>query len=232
MTPEVEAALVPLNWEQVKSVYPSRATWISLTLRPNGGLLHPDAQAAKVAQERHNKLLRAMKDVLQQFHAFSPEQIDRIDLGSCPPEDRDLGWAGRVEAARGALVGVFPGILQEAEFLRWEAGKARRGGRKNEAAYRIAEAVSEIFVLSFKTRPGLGKPAPLRRESNTHRLTGVFGIVAEDVFSALGLEVKAPYKPCKAAIDSLTEQRMADLLKAEHFSRGLSMFDLHPSAPE
>lgn len=229
MTPEVEAALLPLNWHLVKRQYPTKARWIGLQLKPNGGLLHPDAQAAKVALERHDEALRAMRTVLDHLNDMESEKINRIDLASCPIEDLHsspgFDWSGRVDAARTALIQIIPGMLQEAELLRWEAGKAQQGGQKNQAAYRVAEAVAEIYVLGLKKRPTAGKLA------NGMGVSGLFGKVVASVFVALDIKAKALFGPCDAAKSAMTEARMLELLMPEPVKGTPSLFDLYPSNP-
>jgi hypothetical protein len=123
-------------------------------------------------------------------------------LNSTPVDERDGGWPDHTSNAACALETLVPGLIYWTELLEHEAQKARRGGRHNEPAYRIAAALAEIYVIGLGEKPTIGNLADGTGPS------GLYGKVTRTVLAQLGLGDIDVVRPCRAAIKDLTEDRM------------------------
>ena len=146
MTPDLSAALEPLGW--YKTPFKARFVW-SLTLQPGAGQVAENPQAAKAALRQHSRLCRAVVQALADLRALTDDARGSINLSSTPVADRDSGLPDHVGHTIGALEALSPGLLVWDDWLTHEAGKARRGGRLNEPAYRVASVLAEVHTLGL-----------------------------------------------------------------------------------
>jgi hypothetical protein len=177
--------------------------------------------------------MTAMAKVLDELEALSPEKLRYANRSSSlaldTPEERAIEVPDRVSQARAALEAIVPGILSLNESMAWEAdlqkGKAPRGRPPNRAAYRIAEALAEVYVI------GLGRTPPLGRDSGSNEANGGFAKAFADVCKVLGVRVEDPHDVCEAAKEKLTPERVAELLgwRTGRNLRRLSLFDVSRS---
>lgn len=233
MTHELEAILNRIGWATVKFVAPFLAGSLAARLTPNGGLFESHRPTARAGLERHQQLMTAMAKVLEELEALSPGKLRYANWASSlaldTPDARDVGVPDRVSQARAALEAIVPGILSLNESLAWEAelreGNARRGRPPNRAAYRIAEALAEVYVI------GMGKTPPLGRDSGSNEANGGFATTFVDVCKILGVRVKDPHDVCEAAKEKLTPERVTELLgwRTGRNLRRLSLFDVSRS---
>lgn len=213
MTPELLVELNKIGWKRA-SAHPFRKMKFERVLRKDAGMVAPSPQNAKAALARHLALCKELLEVVERLRALSEDAATTINLGSTPVDDRNGGWPDHIAMAVTTLERLVPGLNSWAEFLEHEAGKSRRGGRKNEPAYLIAETLAEIYVIGLRKKPTIGKLVDGTGPS------GSFGKVTAAVFAILKVEKSDVIRPCKAAIEGLSESRMNRLLQ----DRDVSIF--------
>lgn len=221
MTPELEAALAPIGWDTAKRLSPWFAEGAAASLNATGGRLSSDRPAASRALLRHRDLMKDMERVLNGLADLSKDERHTIDHWSQTLEERDTGSPSYVEAAFGALEAIVPGVIELHLQLEHEAGAPKRGRPRNEAAYRVALTLAEIYVVGRGRRPTYGN-----REDGKGP-TGDYGRTVERVCGLLGIAVSDFTDYCREAIQSLSDERLAQLLAHRQPPRwGPSLFDL------
>lgn len=221
MRPELEAELDKIGWQKVKAASPAYAQHLEKQLSDFGADLRP--QLAKAEGRRLKRVRAAMVALHDEIGALSPESRSFIDVASCAPEVLDTGIPPLSGSLQLAIEAIAPGVLQLSEVLDAEARRVGKGRKKNAAAYRIADALAEIYVIGCGSVPTIGK------HHDTNAATGVFGKVGGAVFRILGVAVAATsIEPFEAAIFGLTDERLAGLLRhrsGAYSRRPPSMFD-------
>lgn len=79
-----------------------------------------------------------------------------VNVSACSPEERDTGMPDRIAEAKAALEALVDGLIEAQEILTWERGNAKSGRQTNKAAYRVAEAVAEVYVIGTGQKPTAG----------------------------------------------------------------------------
>lgn len=148
-------------------------------------------------------------DFLRRYFAEMDSSLrDDISRTGPPSEEQDHS-RDRVEEYIEAQEGVLYGILDVEELLSWEVKQSGGGGRpKDIRVYIIAETVAEIYVLGTGKRPGVSGKSDTDGKYSTPFMRAV-----ADVFAALGID-SDPLRPCKAARQEMTEERMRTLKSA------------------
>lgn len=190
-------ALAPIGWERAELVAPWRAARLRATLTSAGGKLN----GKRGALERHESLMAAVATTVEALGDLSDAERTALDLASTPHGLLDDGSLPAVDAAIRALDCLIPGLISLAETHRHEAPY----GKRNDAAYRVAEALAEIYVIGRGKRPGAS------RNSVDGGPSGHFPKVVAAVFEILGIEVRDIYPQCRAARDALSDERFAEL---------------------
>jgi hypothetical protein len=206
VTPEVEAELRKIGWTWA-SRDPRRKFLYEMVLQANAGMVAHSPQDAKEQLAQHRILCATVFAAIEGLRTIPKDAATSINLGSTPVDDRDGGWPDHIASAASALETLVHGLIDWTEFLEHEAQKARRGGRHNEPAYRIAAALAEIYVIGLGEKPAIGNLADGRGPS------GPYGKVTKSVLAHLGFGDKDVVRPCRAAIRDLTEDRMRMLLR-------------------
>lgn len=209
MTPELEVELNKIGWKWA-SRNPWHKVWYELVLRKDGGLVASDPQEARAALARHRALCASVINVVEGLRALSDDAATSINLDCIPVDERDKPWPDHITRAASALEFLAPGLIGWADLLAHEAQKARRGGQVNEPAYRIAETIAEIYVV------GLGEKPTIGRLEDGSGPSGLYGRVTAAIFSILEVRASDVFRPCRTAIDRLTEARMRQLLDLHH----------------
>jgi hypothetical protein len=208
MTPEIEAILNRIGWQKVLKLYPHLARSIEAKLTPTGGLFAAKATVASDQQKRIVEILSALESLVLRLESLPPDQRDCINMWSCPPGERDKGIPDRVGMITAGLTDLVPGLLITDEILVWESRAAGKGSRpRNENAYRVAEAVAEIYVVGTGRRPGYGSRSVYTDQDGTP-----FGRAVSEIFAALGIQADTK-GPCEAARNAMTPERMNELRK-------------------
>lgn len=221
MTPELETALAPIGWGTVKRVAPWFASFAAASLNATGGRLSRDRPSASQALQQHHELMKAMEIVMCGLAHLTADERDTVDHWSRTPEQRDAGGPSTVSAAIEAPEVIVPGVIELYQQLAHEEGSPRRGRPRNEAAYRVALTLAEVYVVGRGRRPTYGN-----REDGKGP-TGDYGRTVERVCGLLGIAVSDFTDYCREAIQSLSDERLAQLLAHRQPRRwGPSLFDL------
>lgn len=213
MTPELEAELNRIGWQAAKH-HPAAIWWRS-KLTTNSGLVAVSPQLAKADLARHLDLCKNVAAVISDLVMLSEDARTTINLVSTPVDDRNGGWPDHVGATRLSLEGIVDGLAEWKSLLEHEAEKAGVGRQRNQPAYRIAEALSEIYFC------GLGRMPTIGNRADGAGPSGLFGSAAGGIFTILGVQIQDVVPPCKAAISKLTPDRIKTLKGADPRNSGI-----------
>ena len=203
--PEIAEALQPLGWALAR-LDPELEFEAFLTLTPSGG------QLGGATRTESRKALAAIRWAIKSVEEAECALIDLSDGRQLLVEAVDplpfIEGEGRQELDLKEVVQELAGLhfrLQEVEErLSSEAGGA--GGERNHAAYAVADVLADVHVMGLGTRPRAGS------DWDHQGINGDFGKAVQEVLSILKIECADVRRPCKAAQDGLTEERMRSLL--------------------
>lgn len=206
MSPELEAALEPIGWHQVKQEHPYWAHMLAQQFNSTGGRIEANANlSAKRAQELANALggLEAVVVTLEQIEGRWRDSINQTAELRLTQQECKVG--DRIAEAVSLLQAIKPGLELMYSFALDESEKSnKRGPARNEAAYRIARTVAEIYVSGTGNRPTYGK------DEYSGEINTAFGRAVANVLKVL--EVSAdPEKPSRWARDSITDEEFERL---------------------
>jgi len=221
MTPDLQSILERIGWATVKARAPAYALQLEVRLRDSSR-----DNAARTAQVERERLECFIEDVLRvkgSADALAITSKSFVDFELSSSSERDGVIPNRTQDAVDLLLALGPGLEALAEFLDQRANHARGGRPRKDAAFRIAEAVAEIYVI------GRGE-MPAKSSSAEGLASGEFSNVCHEVFKALGVDSsRRTLEPLRAAIDRLTGERLDRLMaiRSGALSRDLpSLFDL------
>lgn len=192
-------ALLPLGWNRVQRLAPWRSARLWGQLDPEGGMLN----GRRGAFDRHHNLAAAVLNVLEILDELSPKEVESLDLHATDPDERDRGLVPAVSNVHDSLEKLIPGILADGEIHQAELPL----GKKNIAAYRIVDALAEIYVI------GKGQRPTASRHAINGGPSGVFPRAADKVLRILGHQIADIYPLCKAAKQSMSDDRFEALLR-------------------
>ena len=208
MTPEIEAALSRIGWQTVKRLPIYLISRAESVLSPTGGRFTAKTSSAKLEHDRLANLLGQLNATVAGLKQLSHKQIRSIDGGAATDDElQSAAPPSRIRAAVSALEGIVPGVEHLCALVNIEAGTPKKGAPRNEAAYRIAKVLAEIYVVGLGEKPTIG----LRADGTGP--SGLYGSVASDVFRLLSITVNDVRAPCREAIGLLDEGKMQMLLR-------------------
>ncbi len=213
MTPELESALLPIGWLEVKRRLPLLVPHFHERLTPTGDRLTANATLAKAERVSHVERCQAILNAVDSLARLPRNWREAINVAACPHEERDDGIPDRVQTAIDALEDLAPGLLALHDLVNFESSATgSNGGRPtNGAAYAVALAVADIHVL------GLGKPIGYGGDGEKTKRPTPYGIAVKATFDALGIGAGTK-GPCQAARKKMREGRQERLLAIRNFS--------------
>ena len=215
MTPELEGVLDKIGWARVKGVAPAHALRLQARLLDTRG----DDRRDRNKEDRRDlsRVMRAAAQLHEAIGHLHPESRDLIDLFSGGPDDPIAS-----DKVLRSIEAIASGLAELSAMLDAEA--PRRGRRQNRAAFRVADALAEVFVI------GLGRPPTFGTDPVSGRPTGDFGRACSDAFALLGCRLaESSTEPIRAAVARIDGDHLRRLLaiRSGTFSRQQpSLFDI------
>lgn len=147
-------------------------------------------------------------EVVRSYEALSSTSKNMVNFQANRIVGTDIERASpnHFEELLMALRPIVSAVLGEEKQLREEVSNLPHPKRITSARL-IALAIAELHVVGLGEKPRLGK------DQGTYELNGVFAKAAFQVFEILGIPCsRQTATPFKAAIDSLTDEKMENLL--------------------
>ena len=209
VTPEVRGLLEPLGWSRVQEANPLFAAGLAAVFTPEGGgfaktasdavIMRTDLEAASRGVFDAWKLLGGLPREVARRVNTATEALERLKQG-----DRDISaWPSpsddQIETARRQLWTVMAGLESTLAQIEREAGKAKRGQQRNEAAYRVARSIAAIHII------GLGEYPSIGNRSDGSGPSGQFCNTTKAVCSELGIIVGDVVRVCRQALSEISD---------------------------
>jgi hypothetical protein len=233
--PEVRGLLEPLGWSRVQEANPLFAAGLAAVFTLEGGGFAKTASDAVKVRTDLEATFRAVFDAWKLLGGLPREIARRVNttteaLERLKQGDRDISaWPSpsddQIETARRQLWTVLAGLESTLAQIEREAGKAKRGRQKNEAAYRVAHAVAAIYMIGLGVYPSIGN------RSDGSGPSGLFCNTTKAVCHELGIEVGDVVPVCRQVLseksddDLLCYELLSDPEKRHHVVARMARMD-------
>jgi hypothetical protein len=198
--------LQQLGWARVCSKSPNFAARIGheilLASEWDGGKRYKADLAAL------NKFCAGVREVVLNYEALSSTSKNMVNSQANLFVGADIESASpnHFEELFLALDPIVSAVLGYENLLSEEVSSLPHP-KRNTSAHLIAMAIAELHVVGLGEKPRLGK------DQGTYELNGAFAKAAFQVFEILEIPCsRQTATPFKAAIDSLTDEKMENLL--------------------
>lgn len=170
MKPETRAVLNEIGWQTIVEKYPTTAIDFIQTLVPRPGLQQARGDLGQIEDVR-----KAIAQLSQAISALPERLVSEIDHWSASKNELEEGIPALLQDALRSSSKVLIGLevsKQSTEGLISKVGPGStsprtgkiRGARSrpgDDAAYQIAIALSEVYLLGCRKRPTAGKNAKI-----------------------------------------------------------------------
>lgn len=154
-----------------------------------------------------DRINHGVREVLLGFRALSKEQKQMVNFraGRFAGADIETAADDYILGLFEALEPIVNSTLLVSEELSGDVENLPHH-KRNVAAYEIAAAIAELYVVGVGTKPPLGK------DQGSSEINGKFADVTFEVFEMLGVSVsRQTIQPFKDAIDRLSDEKMLRL---------------------
>lgn len=225
MTPEVEAEIDKIGYRSALGRAHFYVVTLTARLTPYSTRNPRSANDRRFFAEHFLKCRDKVQELRSLMAGLDQATILSINLTMTPVDQRDADIPNHLFELDQRLALLAESFEFESDLQVGPGERALKlppGPSRDEHAYRVAEALAEIYYIAHGAPPGAGH--------NCGEPSGPFGRCVKSVFQQLGIK-KNWRRPAQSARDSLAE-KCANLNRVRSFELpSISIFDLSKGIP-